>query len=66
MDIHFDYNYGDTVEDSITGKRGVLTAICAYVHDQTQCRIEYLDEKGNPADLWVPVGRIKRLAGTSD
>ena len=62
--IHSEYgdkiSLGDSVEDTITGIQGTVSAICKYIGGYTQAKVEW--SKGNVAhEMWVEIKRLEKF-----
>lgn len=54
------YDYGDIVEDIITGYRGKVTAYSFYYgHDSAMYRVEGKDDTGRPVEEWINAERLR-------
>ena len=50
---------GSLVVDKVTGTIGTVTAYVRYLYGSDRVAVEYLDSKGDPAEMWDDVSRFE-------
>ena len=54
---------GDRVVDTVTGVKGVVTAVATYLHGTTQVQIEwYVIDTDTHHKRWMDIGRIEIIS----
>lgn len=49
---------GLRARDSITGRKGTITGYAIYAHEETRCRMEFIDAEEVPRCEWFPLSRL--------
>ena len=62
----FDFALNTSVEDYVTGLKGIITARAEYIDRPNHYLIEGMDSTGRPIEAWFPEDRISLIHNISE
>lgn len=59
----FAFSLNTSVEDYVTGLKGIITARAEYIDRPNHYLVEGMDSTGRPIETWFPEDRISLISG---